>query len=257
MSAPMTVGGCTLYRGDAIEVLRSLPDGSLDCVLTDPPYCSGGVTEASRGRATHQGLRSEGIRSGRFEWFEGDVMTTPGLVWLIREMAVQAQRLLPPTGHLLVFADWRMVPMLAPAIESAGLRYRSHIIWDKGHFGCGLGFRPRHETILHFTSRAPAFHTADVGNLIVCPRVPTGDREHAAQKPMKLLRDLIRVTVPVGGVVADPFGGSGSLALAAKAEGRRSVMVEREPAMVDAILSALRGGIPALEQATLALEPAA
>jgi site-specific DNA-methyltransferase (adenine-specific) len=233
------IGGATLLQGDALEVLRSLPAGSLDCILTDPPYCSGGVTEAGKGRATHQGLRTEGIRSGRFEWFEGDVMTTPGLVWLLRELGVQAQRLLKSTGHLLIFADWRMVPSLAPAIESAGLRYRTQIIWDKGHMGCGLGFRPRYEPIMHFTGRAPEFHAADVANLIGASRVPTAERANATQKPLKLLRELIRVTTPRGGVICDPFAGSGSMALAAEAEGRHAILVERDATQLEGVRSRL------------------
>ena len=114
--------------GDAIERLRELPDCVVDAIITDPPYCSGAATEAGRGAATHQGLRSETIQSGRFQWFAADNMTTMGLAWLLREIAVQAQRVLKPTGHLCVFCDWRMAFTLGPAMESAGLRQRNLVV---------------------------------------------------------------------------------------------------------------------------------
>lgn len=222
-----------IIHGDCLVEMRKL-DGEgvrVDAVICDPPYCSGGVTEAGRGSATHQGLRTETMRDGRFRWFDGDVMTTAGLCFLLREVAVAAYDLLPSSGHILMFADWRMVPMLAPAIESAGFRYRSMIVWDKGSMGCGLGFRPAHEIILHFTGRAPAFHSASCGNVIRAKRVHTSERDHPAEKPVTLLRELIKVVSPPGGMVLDCFAGSGSLGVAAEAEGRQAILIERDAGM--------------------------
>lgn len=226
-------GPVEVRHGDALEVLAELAAGSVDAIICDPPYCSGGGTEASRGAATHQGLRSSTVRSGSVAWFAGDNMTTAGLCWLLRGVAVQAARVLTAGGHLLVFADWRMVPMVAPAIESAGLRYRSQVVWDKGYIGCGAGFRPRHELVLHFTGRAPVFFAKNVGNVIAAPRVSPRARRHPCEKPAKLLADLVRLTVPPGGLVVDPFAGSGSLGEAAAALGRRALLIERDPALVE------------------------
>ena len=228
-------------HGDCLQVMRDLAvEGArVDAVITDPPYCSGGVTEAGRGRATHQGLRSEAIREGRFKWFDGDVMTTAGLCHLLREVAVAAYELLPPTGHLVIFADWRMVPMLAPAVESAGFRYRNMVVWDKGHMGCGTGFRPRHEIAMHFTGRAPTFYAADVGNVITASRVHTTKRTHAAEKPVELIRPLVRVTTPPGGTVLDPFAGSGAIGEAAAAEGRDAILIERDASYAEGIAQRL------------------
>lgn len=222
-----------VMHGDCLQVMRALAGEGVqvDAVICDPPYCSGGVTEAGRGSATHQGLRTGTMRDGRFRWFDGDVMTTAGLCYLLREVAVAAHDLLPPTGHVMMFADWRMVPMLAPAIESAGFRYRSMIVWDKGSMGCGLGFRPAHEIIMHFTGRAPAFHSASCGNVIRAKRVHTNERDHPAEKPAALLRELIKVVVPPGGAVLDCFAGSGSMGVAAEAEGRRAILIERDASM--------------------------
>lgn len=223
-----TIGDCTLYLGDCLEILPTL--GKVDAVVTDPPYCSGAATEAARGAATHQGLRSDTIKNGRFTWFDSDNMTTAGLCELLRSMCVRAP--ISDNGSILSFCDWRMATILAPAMESAGLRLRNVVVWDKGHFGAGTGFRPRHEFILHLTKRSPAFYSASVGNVIHRPRVGR-EREHPTQKPVDLIAELIDVVAPSGGVICDPFMGSGTTGVAAAVSGRSFVGIERSEKYFD------------------------
>ena len=222
-----------VVQGDCLDVLRTLPDGCVDAVVTDPPYCSGAATEAGRGSSTHQGLRSETMRAGRFEWFDADNMTTSGLVWLLRSVAVESSRVLVGGGSILAFCDWRMAFTLGPAMESAGFRLRNLVVWDKGHFGCGTGFRPQHELILHLTRRSPDFHAMDTGNVLRTKRVQSGDRDHPTEKPVELMRQLLRVVCPPGGLVLDPFAGSGTTGVAAISEDRRVILIEKEPAYVE------------------------
>jgi len=235
MTPERLADGVESYHGDALEVLLGMEDESVSAIITDPPYCSGAATEAGRGSATHQGLRSETIRAGRFDWFEADNMTTSGLTWLLRTMAFESSRVLTDGGSILTFCDWRMVTALSPAMESAGYRLRNLLVWDKGHFGCGTGFRPQHEMILHLSKRAPDFHAADVGNVLRSKRVASGDRDHPTEKPVDLMRQLVRVVAPPGGVVFDPFAGSGTTAVACQLEGRRCVLVERDLRHCDTI----------------------
>lgn len=222
-----------VLQGDYLEVLPTLAEGSVDAVITDPPYCSGAISEAHRTRAPGQGLRSENFR--RFGWFVGDNMGTAGLAWLLRSLAVQCQRVVKRTGSLLLFCDWRMLPTLGPAVESAGLRYQGLIVWDKGSMGLGNGFRKQHELIMHFTFGAPKYHDASVGNVIRCSRVRAADRYHQTEKPVGLLAKLVAVTTPPGGAVLDPFAGSGTTGLACLQEGRDAILIEREPAYVEII----------------------
>jgi site-specific DNA-methyltransferase (adenine-specific) len=67
---------------------------------------------------------------------------------------------------------------------------------------------------------------------------------HPTQKPVDLLRPLIRYSVPPGGVVLDPFGGSGSTAVAALAEGRRSIYIEADPGVFAAGSARIAGLTP-------------
>lgn len=193
--------------------MRSLPDSSVDAIVTDPPYCSGSVGESQRTSAKGQGLRSETI--SRFGWFVGDNMGTAGLVWLLRAMATEALRVVKPTGSVVVFCDWRMVASIQPAIESAGLRFQGLVVWDKGHMGLGRGFRCQHELVLHFTMGSPEYHDLATGNVIKTKRVPALEKEHQTQKPVELMERIIRVVCPPGGSVLDPFMGSGTTGIAA------------------------------------------
>jgi site-specific DNA-methyltransferase (adenine-specific) len=221
----VTIGPHRLACGDALEALSELPDGSASALVTDPPYCSGSVSEAHRTAAKGQGLRSETIR--RLGWFVGDNMGTAGLCFLLRSVAAEAASVVDETGSMLFFCDWRMQSALQTAIESAGVRYQGLVVWDKEHMGLGRGFRAQHELVLHFTNGSPEYADLGTGNVIRCQRVRKDDREHQTQKPVWLMRRLIAVVAPVGGVVIDPFMGSGTTALACEQTGRRFIGIER------------------------------
>lgn len=159
------------------------------------------------------------------EWIVGDAMSTAGFLWMMRELGWQARRVLRPGGHLLSFIDWRMWANLAAALESADLRQHPMIVWDKTHFGMGAIFRNQHELIVHMSNGKPnAPQRRDVANVIACPPVRGGI--HPTEKPVALLRTLVSVVVPPGGLVCDPFMGVGSTGVAALAEGRTFLGVE-------------------------------
>ena len=224
MDNPVIIGDAELWLGDCLEILPTLP--KVDAVITDPPYCSGSVSEAGRTAAKGQGLRSETLT--RFGWFVGDNMGTAGLVFLLRSMAFRALAILNPEGSLLVFCDWRMVPSLAPSIESSGMRFQNLVVWDKGNMGLGMGFRAQHEHILHFTAGSPKYHDLGTANIIRADRISASEREHQTQKPVDLLRKLARVVSPDGGTILDPFMGSGSMGVACHEQGMRFIGVERD-----------------------------
>ena len=235
------IGPCVLYRGEAIDVMGSIDDSSIDCVVMDPPYCAGAVSEAQRTQAKGQGLRSENLR--RFGWFVGDNMGTAGLVFLLRTVAAESLRVVRPHGSLLAFCDWRMVSSLQPAIESAGLRYQNLVVWDKESMGLGTGFRSQHELILHFTYGSPVYHDMGTSNVIRSPRVRADDREHQTQKPEWLMKRLLKVVCPKGGTVLDPFMGSGSTGVAAVAEQREFIGIERDPTHFETACKRIREAV--------------
>lgn len=212
----------TLYLGDCLEVMASLPAGSVSAVLADPPYSSGGRRENARS------IRKSMLRSqDDDDWIHGDAMSTQGFVWMMRQCGIQWRRSLVPGGHALTFIDWRMAPSLAAALESADLRQHPMLVWDKAAFGMGTVFRNQHEFIVHMSAGNPADpQRRDVGNVLRFPAVRNG--VHPTEKPVTLLHTLLSVVAPPGALVLDPFAGSGSTLVAARDLGMRAIGIDSD-----------------------------
>lgn len=208
-----------IYLGDALEVIASL-EAPVDAVVTDPPYASGTRLEAAKSSSGAM------LRGGRFSDrpIDLDQMTTTGFVWLLRALAIGVYPLLVDGGSFLSFIDWRQWPNLVGAIETANLRVQGMIVWDKGHFGLGNGFRSQHELICHASKGVPMIYDRGVGNVLRFPRQRPID--HPSPKPEGLMRTLIGTVCRPDGLVLDPFMGAGTTLRAAKTAGRRSVGIE-------------------------------
>lgn len=213
--------------GDALDVMADLPGGSFRVILTDPPYCSGARGESDKLRG-NKSFRREVPDE---DWFNGDSMTVDTYEWFLRNCALEWNRLLKVGGSVLVFTDWRMQNYVKRSIESVGFTSRNLIVWDKGSFGMGHGFRHQHEMILQFTKGDFSAEAADRGNVLTYSR-PTDD-DHPTQKPVPLLTDLLRVVATKGDRVLDPFAGSGSTGVAALNQNMGFVGIERDPEYAD------------------------
>lgn len=215
-----------LIQGETLTTMRAMKAGTIDAVITDPPYCSGGLNETRKKQSYGQGVAYGSKASA--DWFLNDNMTTGGLVWMLREVAVEAERLLVPGGSLLVFTDWRMLPHVAPAMESSGLIFRNLVVWDKGNPGMGDGFKPTHEMVMHFAKGKPNFYSVKGSNVIRTKRVPGTKKIHPTEKPASLMGKLMEVVSEPGSVILDPFAGSASTGVACAALGRHFVGIDRE-----------------------------
>lgn len=222
----------TLHHGDCLEVMAGMEAGSVDAVVTDPPYCSGGFSESQKSASDGSGLRSETRKA--LGWFVADNMGTSGFCYLMRSVAAASIGVVAARGgHLLMFSDWRMIPLLVPAVEAAGWRYKNLVVWDKGSPALGWGFRTQHELVCHFTVGKPEAHDHSTGNVISIGRQPSSGREHQTQKPVPLMRRLLRVVSGDGATILDPFTGSGTTGVACIEEGRHFIGIEREAEYVE------------------------
>lgn len=215
----------TLYHGDCLSILPELEACSIDSVVSDPPYCSGGYLEAQKNTKA-QGLRGSTVSADGFQWFSSDNMSTGGLLWLLRSVLMNARRLLRRNRSALLFTDWRMVPHLAPGLESSGLRYRNMIVWDKGSAGLGVGFKPAYEIVLEFSNGSTDYQTRTGQNILRSSRVHASSKQHGCEKPVALLSELVSVVAATDGLVLDPFTGSGTTGVACIKTGRKFIGIE-------------------------------
>ena len=127
----------TIYHGDCIEVLRTLPDASVDSVVTDPPYGLGFMgKEWDKGRmlgqmATGNETRGAYAYGGSHDRGYADHDADGFQVWC-HQWAAEALRVLKPGGHLLAFGGTRTWHRLAVAVEDAGFEVRDSIAWLYG-----------------------------------------------------------------------------------------------------------------------------
>jgi len=224
-------GAITLYHADALEILPQLATGSVDAVITDPPYSSGGFTRSDRTQSTNSKYTQSGADQSRPD-FAGDSRSQRGWQHWCALWLTQCRRLVRPAGYCLTFTDWRQIACAMDAMEAGGFIHRGTIGWDKGrgaraaHTGY---FRAQCEFILwgtHGVSRA-ATHG---GPFDGCFKFPTlqKDKHHVTGKPTPLMEELVRI-VPPGAMILDPFAGSATTAVACIRQGRRFIGIEQSP----------------------------
>jgi site-specific DNA-methyltransferase (adenine-specific) len=198
---------------DCLEVLKSMPDKSVDLVLTDPPY---GID--------YQSAR----RIDRTEWkpkIAND--KEPCVAWI-----ADAARVLDDGGCLLCFCRWDVEDAFKKAIEGAGLIVRSQVIWDREGHGMGdlhAQFAPCHDIIWFATKGDYAFPGRRPESIIRSPRIGGLSLVHPNEKPVDLMRALIVAVSNEGDTILDPFCGSGTTCVAAKILGRKYIGIEISP----------------------------
>jgi site-specific DNA-methyltransferase (adenine-specific) len=190
----------TWNHGRWQDHIDTLEDGSVSLVLTDPPY-------GMEYRSNHRKVRHDSI--------DGDDSTDA-----FRESVEAMIPKMKDNAHLLAFVNWKNEAEFIRACEGCGLTVKSSIVWVKNNTGMGDlngAFAPKHERIIHAVKGSPKLfiRAADV---LAFDRVAT--ENHPTEKPVDLLATLIEACTVKGQLVADPFGGVASVAIAAKASGR-------------------------------------
>jgi site-specific DNA-methyltransferase (adenine-specific) len=197
--------GVTLYHGDCRDVLPTLRAGSVDIVLTDPPY--GVAVTMHRGRT--------GERLGeRYRQMAGDATQEAG----VAALAWAASRKLPTVAFAHPMNPW-------PG------RWRQHLVWDKGLAVGGLGDYRRcwkaTWELLQVARNRPLRRRRD--GAVLRFHMPPGKKRHPAEKSVSLLCYLLEQLTDRGDVILDPFMGSGTTGVACLRTGRHFVGVEIDP----------------------------
>lgn len=223
--------GATLYRGDVLAVLPALPGASVDAVIADPPYSSGGITTAERKRSTRTKYvtgRPGDVAHERPD-FPGDRRDQRGWAYWMALWLGEALRVTRPGGSALIFADWRQVPTASDALQAAGWTWRGVVTWAKPQSRSRPtrgGFRSQAEYVVWGVNGSlRRDHDVYLPGVIEAAAPRGAQRLHQTEKPVDLLRVLTQVC-PVGSVVLDPFAGSGSAGVAARLEGRAYIGIE-------------------------------
>jgi len=144
-----------LYNGDALAVLRELSDASVDAVVTDPPYSSGGVYAGARQTDPAQKYQQTGTKR-QYPPMLGDRKDQRSYIMWATLWLSECWRLAKPGAPVLVFSDWRQLPAMTDAVQAAGFEWRGIVVWHKPSARPMLGsFKRDAEFVIHAV-KAPA-----------------------------------------------------------------------------------------------------
>lgn len=213
-----------ILRGDTLKLLRLFEPGTFDAIITDPPYSSGGRTQAEKNKSVVQKYSSMGENAPPS--FDGDNRDQRSWTRWAAEWLSDARKICKEGAPVCMFIDWRQLPSASDALQWAGWIWRGTAVWDKGNSRPQKGrFRQQAEYIVWGSN----------GNMPVNRPVPClpgvfkhgnpQNRIHLTEKPLQLMRDIVKITEP-GGLILDPFAGAGTTVLAALMEGYRAVGIE-------------------------------
>jgi len=222
-----------LIQGNALSVLPTLNDQRFDGVFTDPPYASGGSTLSERQKSTSDKYTSS-KKHCQYPDFEGDAMDQRSWTRLMREALELSRSLCNPGAVCALFVDWRQLPSLTDAMQWAGWTWRGTAIWDKMHSSRPQKGRYRQQAefiVWGSNGRLPFDRPVPVlPGIYQCPNVGADERLHQTQKPLEIMRQIVKICIP-GGRILDPFAGSGSTLEAARLEGYEAVGIELSAAI--------------------------
>lgn len=193
----------TLYHGDCLEIMPTMPTSSVDMLVTDPPYL---VNYRSRWNKKVKAIRGDTDGS----WLEP----------AFSEM----YRLLRPDGFCVSFYGWPNADRFVSTWKSIGFRPVSHLAFVKNSIGLGRFTRNQHETAYLLAKGSPKVPDKTISDVISWKRERF--KTHPNQKPVQCLSFLLVTYSPRNGLILDPFCGSGSTLLAASQLGLRSIGIE-------------------------------
>ena len=226
--------------------MRSWPDGCIDHCIVDPPFNIG----SGSGRRSKNGLSwafsSHVTMAEAWDAFTKDEFYRFNVAWLS-----EVARVVRPNGNILVFGTYHNIYQLGFILQQVlERRVLNSVVWFKPNAQPNITARTLTESteqIIWAVNETPARATGwtfnywdakemnggkQMRNLWEFPVTPARERgngKHPSQKPLALLERAVLLATKPGDLVLDPFGGAGTLGVAAARHGREWLMIESVP----------------------------
>ena len=274
---PVTNSANTVYLGDNLAVLKSIPDSSVQLIYIDPPFNTGREQHRSKvtTKRSDQGNRV-GFKGQRYETVKSTILSYDDQFanyWEFLEPRLEeAFRILNESGTLYLHLDYReahYAKVLLDALFGPEC-FLNEIIWAYDYGGKSKRRWPsKHDTILvyvknpasyYFDSEAVDREPYMAPGLVTPEKVekgklptdvwwhtivsPTGKEKtgYPTQKPIGILRRIIQASSKEGDTVLDFFAGSGTTGFVANELGRRFILVDQNPESIEVIKNRLPAG---------------
>ncbi|MDD2656608.1 MAG: site-specific DNA-methyltransferase [Patescibacteria group bacterium] len=235
-----------IIQGNCIEILKELPDNTFDMIFADPPY----YLQLPKGKRLKRADGSEIIPvDNEWDQFKDyDDYDSFTESWL-----KECQRVLKPTGTIWVIGMYHNIFRVGKIMQDLGLWFLNDVIWVKIGALPNLNCRRltnNHETLIWavknknckgYTFNYQLLKEMNNGKQMkdtdwvfgLCKgnerlRDENGIKSHPTQKPLKLIQQVFLTSTKKGDLILDPFMGSGTSAVVAKALGRKWVGIEKD-----------------------------
>lgn len=215
-----------LVEGDCITLIKSLVKSeSVDLVLTDPPF---GVNAIEELRSATDDVIYTKILT------DSDNLTEDAVSALLEELIPELYRVTKPGGYLFMFFQFALYKRIVNLLKRAKFTVDDvPLIWDKGRPVSqfkGYRFQTSYEGIICARKDTAKIRLEKPGrNILQFAPIHSSKKAHPFEKPIPLLVKLIETACPKGGLVLDPFAGSGATIEAALRRGRSAIGFDLNP----------------------------
>ena len=202
-----------LMQGDCLELMKRIPDGSVDMVLTDPPY---GMDYQSNRRTVTE----------KFAKISND----DGLDWL-DDFVDECYRVMRNNSAAYVFCSWHKIDVFKVSFERR-FKLKNLIVWVKNNHGSGDlkgAYAPKHEFVLYMHKGRSIFRNGRTPDVVNADKVSGSRMIHPTEKPIPLLEKFIANNSDIQNTILDPFMGSGTTGVACKNLNRNFIGIELDP----------------------------
>ena len=200
-----------LWQGDCLELMKNIPDGSVDMILTDPPY--GMNLTPQRKTSKFNGAKIE--NDDNLEWTD--------------DFFNSCFRVLPQKDCCaFFFCSHHSVGAFIKSGKKAGFDVKNLLVWNKDWFGIGNNWRPNYELILLLTKGKFKTKSNNKSNILTYRRLAGTKMVHPTEKVVSLLEELIVEPDYYNHVILDPFMGSGTTGVACANTNRNFIGIEMD-----------------------------
>ena len=207
-----------LMQGDCLELMKCIPDSSVDLIVTDPPY----LVNYCRHVKGHR--------------FEKPIKNDKDSFDLIFEYTKQCFRVQKDNTNMFCFASIKQYAYFENCLTSAGYKIKNTIIWDKMNGGMGdtsTTYAPRYEILFYCEKGKTRINGKRFDDIWQFPRVNRKSQLHQNQKPIELLERCILQHSIENATVFDGFMGSGSTGVACVNTNRNFIGIELDKEYFD------------------------
>lgn len=243
----------SIITGECVEEMKKLPNSSVDLIIADPPY------NLSKGGAWKwdNSVELQGMGGNWNKVMQNwDNYSFEAYMAFTKEWLTEAQRILKPTGSMWIFGTYHNAGIINVLCQTLGIEIINEVIWYKRNAFPNLAGRrltASHETILWcnkggkkreyyfdyeyskegdfsydgLKSPGKQMRTVwDISNNKEKSELAYG--KHPTQKPIRILKRIIKLSSKPGDILFTPFAGSGSECVAAKMTGRYFIGIEMD-----------------------------